>query len=349
MVGRARTAGFGLDGVLAEHHDELGVHDVRGVVGVAHAVEVGQRGRDLGGAVRAVASQAAAVHVDEAAEEPADVRGVHAARVVVPDGLGAVLVEDAGVVVGDHLVGLFPGDLLELALAALAHALHGVAQAVGVVEPAADRAAAQAGADLVIAELVVAGVVALDPGDLVVLDVQAQGAAALAVDRAVPPDDRLVGSALLGGRLVCVGVLAEERRGPARRRGGAQPGQRRSLDEAAARERRANRCLCHSPLLFSLYLTVAPTGRGGVAAGPQGLAGRAPRCALRCHLYAPALAPCHTICGNGGEDAGRQCTQSPTAGAAGRRAQRCGIMVGWTRAAAWSGGGTWERSVRRAC
>ena len=69
-----------------------------------------------------------AVHVQETAAEGTEYRvelwGEHAV------GLGAVLLLLLLQLRGDLVEGLVPGDLLELALALLAHALHGVQQAV---------------------------------------------------------------------------------------------------------------------------------------------------------------------------------------------------------------------------
>ncbi len=250
MVGGARAAGLRLAGVLAEHHDQLRIHDVGVGVGRARAVQVRQRCGNLRRAVAAVAAQAAAVQVDEARQERADVAGVHARRVVVPNGLGAVLVEDALIVLGDEVVCLVPRDLLELSLAALARALHGVAQAVGVVDPTADGAAAQAGANLVVAVRIVAGVVALHPGDFVVLHVQAQRAPTLAVHRAVAPHHLLVhrrGGGVAASRILGFRGAGEQR--TASQGGGTEPGERRTLHERAARNGMLFR-FRHDPSLF---------------------------------------------------------------------------------------------------
>ncbi len=121
-------------------------------------------------------------------------RAVHARRVVDEDGLRAVVLVDLLQLVVDGLDRLVPADALELALAALSRALHGVQQAVRVVHPAAQAASAQAGARL---EVVVAYVVGLHVGDLAVAHVPLEDAIAPAVDVALAP-----GGLLLACRLV---------------------------------------------------------------------------------------------------------------------------------------------------
>ena len=211
VPGVAGARGAVLGEVVAKQHDELGVGQVACQVARALAVHVGQGVLGLRRAVAAAQREEAAVYVDEPHEEVADVLRDDAGGRGHGNGLGPVGVQHAPVVLGDDVDGLVPADALELAAAALAHALERVVEAVGVVDPLAHGATAQAGAQLVVAERVVAGGVRLDPGDLVVLHVQAQGAAAVAVDRAVAPDDLLLAVRLnagCGGRVLRICRLA---------------------------------------------------------------------------------------------------------------------------------------------
>ena len=88
---------------------------------------------------------------------------------------------------GDRVERFIPRDALELAFAAFAHALHRVVQTVRVIDAATNRTSSQAGAHLVIAIHILAGVIRFDPVHFVVADVQTQRTAAAAVDRAGAP------------------------------------------------------------------------------------------------------------------------------------------------------------------
>ena len=140
--------------------------------------------------------------VDEAAEQAQQTlarvaaRGaVHARRVVDEDGLGAVGPVDVLELVVDGLDCLIPADALELALAALADALHRVQQAVGMVDPLAHAATAQARTRL---EVGIADVVGFHVLDLAVFGVPLEDAVDTAVQVALAPRDGLLGG-LLGG------------------------------------------------------------------------------------------------------------------------------------------------------
>ena len=118
--------------------------------------------------------------------------GVHASGIHSMDGVVAVSINGVLQLLGDGVDSLVPGDLLELALAALAHALHGVQQAVGAVQPATHGAAAQAGTGL---KVIVAGVVGLHIENLAVARMPLEDAVAAAVDVALAPMN------LIGGGL----------------------------------------------------------------------------------------------------------------------------------------------------
>jgi hypothetical protein len=62
----------------------------------------------------------------------------------------------------------------KLAFAAFADALHRVVQAIRVIDAPANGTAAQAGAYLMVAIIIVAGVIRFDPGDFIIAHVQTQ-------------------------------------------------------------------------------------------------------------------------------------------------------------------------------
>ena len=268
----------------AEREDERGVlggveraaAEARCAVGVRHDHF------HLHGAVVAVRSQATADAVHETRQR-ASRRGAHARRVGDVHGLVAVLVDDALELAGDRVNGLVPRDLLELAFAALADALHGVVDAVGVREPAAVRTTAQAGARLHLVEAGVLARVGFHPGDLVVLHVELQAATAGTVDGAVAPRrgllDGLRRSGVAALRAVGARRAAEQRHGTRAHRSRTQAGQRRALHERAARHLSILQHVRHGPSLFhSLVLCSAS---------------QAERFAL---WHSPATAVSHKIC-----------------------------------------------------
>ena len=75
------------------------------------------------------------------------------------------------ITVGDRIQRLLPANADKLAFAAFADALHGIVKAVGMINAAADGSAAQAGAHLVIAINIRAGIVGFDPDDFIVTHV----------------------------------------------------------------------------------------------------------------------------------------------------------------------------------
>src|SRR5690606_11159856 len=90
-------------------------------------------------AVRAIEVDVAAKHVQEACQRAGalvrrvDTAGNLAGGIVIIEGLVAVLLLDTDHLAGEGVQRLIPGDALELALAALADALHGVLEALGGV------------------------------------------------------------------------------------------------------------------------------------------------------------------------------------------------------------------------
>ena len=69
----------------------------------------------------------------------------------------------------DGVERLFPADSLEVPLAALSHALHRIVQPIRALKPAPCRTPSQACSHLRLPELLIAGVIGLDIGDLAVL------------------------------------------------------------------------------------------------------------------------------------------------------------------------------------
>ncbi len=259
----AELGGVGVGHVAAPEHHHLRVHIVARVVGSAALAEAERHAH--GGAV--VAHDAldveggAAVGAGEARGRlPRELRQIARERVEAA-GLGTVLRLGGLHALGDLLDGLLPGDLLELAAAALAGTLHGVHHAdVLVVGAGAQTDGTQAAVGVVVA----AGHLARgDSVDLVVLHAGAQVAAGGAVHRAA---GALIGEALLGvghraglGQLVLLGGSAR-RTAHSRSTHGRRDGQpARALHEGAAGELPVMHelgggqlvLLFHSPPLFS--------------------------------------------------------------------------------------------------
>ncbi len=264
-----RAAHAGFRRAVAEHHHEVGGALGLGERGSVHvvvraalaAVHEGQRHLQHVGGVVVRLVDVAAQQAQQAQTRLLAGGGVHAGGVVHVDGVVTVRVDDALQLAGDGVDGLVPADLLELALATLADALHGLRQAVGAVDPATHGAAAQAGARL---QIDVAGVVGLHVDDLAVLGVPLEDAVAAAVDVALAPRD-LVGRCARA--LACGALLVLRRAAVQRGRSGSagkrQAGQR-SLDERAARYAR----FVHghgSLLLLRLFLSPVPQYRKQLA------------------------------------------------------------------------------------
>ena len=187
--------------VVAEHHAQLRIGQIGSGVVLLIAIHVRDRRAGLCHAIAARLLHEAAVAVAEALQEVGDVLRLHAACRRDEHGFGTVFIKNALVVLADGVNGFFPADLLVLTASASAHALHGILQAIGVVDPPAHRTATQACANLMIAEFVGTRVVGFHAHDLVVTADYAQGAAAIAVRRAMRPGDRFFSSAVLDGLL----------------------------------------------------------------------------------------------------------------------------------------------------
>ena len=246
VVVRGQAALTRFRGAGAEDQDKGGVaRSAEGAATVAlGTVHVRRDAGDLRRGIAVVVIQVAAHQVQHAVERTRRGCG-HAGSVRDVHGLVAVLLDNFLELRHGSLDGLFPADLLPLALAALTDALHGVVEAVRAVHPATIAAAAQACARLRIVETGIGAGVGINPHNLVVLHVELQAAATRAVDGAVAPGDGLLGAHGVRARHLCVGGLflrrlrlrrAAEQRAAAKR-GSAQTGERRALHERAARQR----------------------------------------------------------------------------------------------------------------
>ena len=144
QVRAARAAHARVGGAVAEEHHQLVVLQREQRAATAAAVGVGVGHGVLGGTVAAVVAQIAAHQVEQAKHnvlaERADA-GHHARALRHVYGLVAVGFLDAVELAHNGVERLVPGNLFELALAALADKLHGVIQAIGAAEPTANGAA----------------------------------------------------------------------------------------------------------------------------------------------------------------------------------------------------------------
>ena len=229
MSGKTALARFG--GAGAEHEDELGILGVlEGAAAIVlGAVHVRGDGRDLGSGVIAVAIQAAAQHVQQSIERTSRGCG-NAGRIRQVHGLVAILFDNLFELRGCQIDSLVPRDALELALAALADALHGVVDAIGMVHPTTIRTATQARTGLRVVEAGVLARAGVHPHNLIVLHMELQAAAARAVDGAMAPRDLLLG--LRECRLGCAEQVRARCSGAAD--GGQSTQRTRRLDERAA-------------------------------------------------------------------------------------------------------------------
>ena len=198
----------------------LRIGDVtRATVHIGH-----DRLKHMGGVVVTLV-HVAAEQGKEALDRHATRRAVHSRCVVDIDCLVAVFVDGRFQLLHDDVDGLVPADSLELALAALAHSLHGVHQAVGAVQPASHGAAPQAGAGLQVRTPEVVGFHVLD---FAVFGVPLEDAVSTAVHVALRPVD-FIGR--LGESRCCRLEQRARRRGSADGRQGAEGTCR--LDERA--------------------------------------------------------------------------------------------------------------------
>ena len=255
----AELGGVGVGHVAAPEHHHVRVHIVARVVSAAALAEAQRHAH--GGAVVAhdaldIEGGGAISAGETGGRLPGKLRQVARERVEAA-GFRAVLRLGGLHALGDLVDGLLPGDLLELAAAALAGALHGMHDAhVLVVGARAQADGAQAAVGVIVAPGHLTGG---DGVDLVVLHAGAQMAARGAVHRAA---SALVGEALLGighraglGQLV-IFALALLGRGAAKGTGadGGRDGQpARALHEGAARDLAVLHDLGGSELLFLFH------------------------------------------------------------------------------------------------
>ena len=151
------------------------------------------------GAVGPVIVQMAAGEV----HEPVHHAIAHKARrdaggVVHRHGLVAVGLANALHLACDGVDSLVPADLLELARSALADALHGIVQAIGALKPPTDGTPPQAGAQLGLVHCGIARVIGFHIRYLLVAHMALQRAGAAAIDRAMRPNDSVLGRSPFG-------------------------------------------------------------------------------------------------------------------------------------------------------
>ena len=170
-----RAEDVALLAIPTEHIRHNNLQHVRGIVGALVEVAAKQR-------KQAVARLAHA--------------GIHAGSVVDVDGLGPVLAVDPLQLLGDDVGSFVPANLLELALATRAHALHRIQQAIGMIQPLAHAAATQAGTSLEVR--VVSRIVGFHVLNLAANRMPLEHAVAATVHIALAPSDLLFGCRFVG-------------------------------------------------------------------------------------------------------------------------------------------------------
>ena len=230
----ARGAHHGVGRRPAHANNQVGVFDGgrgRRSLGAPH---IRSNESHLGSGVRAVISQVAARATKPTANRTTS-QAVNTGTQRPVHGLGAKVLVGVLQFVIDGFNGFFPGDALELALATLAHALHGVLQAIGIVDPATYRTTTQACA-LTAGFFVVPSLrFGLDPLELAILHVHPQRATACAVARAVALNDGFLCGFLVGLGGKCRLGLFEHVIEQHATQGNADGASRSALDQRSAR------------------------------------------------------------------------------------------------------------------
>ena len=148
IPGDTAAAHAGVRRVVAEHHHQFAVFDIRGAVTLVAAVGVGHGAGNLGGTVGAVLIQRPAIAVHQTGDRRGRRRGTghiaadNSRRIVNVNRLVAVVFDDSLQIAGNSLQRLFPADARKLAFAAFADAFHRVIQAIRVVDSPANGTAA---------------------------------------------------------------------------------------------------------------------------------------------------------------------------------------------------------------
>ena len=186
FVALAAAGEAGIQRTVAKGEIELAIHHFGHVTAVA-ASPVGVRHAftNLSARIGAVLVEITPQHVQQAEiRRPPDDQLIGTRAILVINGLVAVLRDDPLERGGDRIKGLVPADALELALTALADALHRVFQALGAVEALAHRAPPYTGPDMGRTATVRTDIFRLDANDFAILDDNFQRTAATAVDDA---------------------------------------------------------------------------------------------------------------------------------------------------------------------
>ena len=185
---------------------------------------------------------------------------------------------------------------------ALADALHGIVQAIGALKPTADGTPAQAGTQLGLVHCGIARVIGFHIRDLLVAHMTLQRARAAAIDRAMRPNDLVLGRSRFGFLLGLRSRRTSEHGRASRRRIRARPG------AETLHERRRDTAFSYAFSTFVPPSSVEVFRRCGAGAplGPSGERTRGtcartfspPAFAIGENLTPQACAPCHIKCMN---------------------------------------------------
>lgn len=158
IVCHAAAAHTCFRGVIAKHHHQFCIGDIIRTVAVVAAEHIAHGRADLGGAVATVTAEIAAAGVHQAIRyvRIGNIAAVHAGTVKDMYRFVAVVLEDTFQVIADGIQRFIPTDTFEFAFSSFTNAFHRIFQAIGMIHPATNRTAAQAGAYLMVAIFIVA-------------------------------------------------------------------------------------------------------------------------------------------------------------------------------------------------
>ncbi len=158
IVCHAAAAHTCFRGIIAKHHHQFCIGDIIRTVAVIAAEHIAHGRADLGGAVATVTAEIAAAGVHQAIRyvRIGNIAAVHAGTVKHMYRFVAVVLEDTFQVIADGIQRFIPTDTFEFAFSSFTNAFHRIFQAIGMIHPATNRTAAQAGAYLMVAIFIVA-------------------------------------------------------------------------------------------------------------------------------------------------------------------------------------------------